>query len=625
MVESTHVQHISISRRPGIDRRTMIGASAFAVPVVVVSTAVPAFAATSGAVTLELTPSETHPGATVQLTGSQPHSPGAVVLLTSSDGNVSFGNATPTTDSDGNFGTTVSVSSSATSGTATITARVGGTSGQATLTYAPSTVTMSSQPGSVIRGSGGSLVGRVVDGSTPVPQLAVALSSPQRDLTLARSSVTTDSAGYFSTNFSTASGATPGSVTVGASAGGGSGSTTLNITTNAPSISIAATVKNRGGRSTIVVISGTVTASDGSHPSNAAVSVDLGGTGTVTLHTNSSGYYSYFYQIGLMGDPDSPMTITASTALASGTISNSAEYLPAGVNPPYSFVLDPVSPSPVMRGKTAQIGGTVLDVYGASVGTEPTVTLSSSDPVVSFASSTVTAGTTGVFDATASVAAGYPSGTATITITAGDATTTFDLPYLEPVTGVRTWLSTSSVLADSTTTVGGTVSGGSGPLANRTVTLASSNSSITLAATTLTTDANGRFRTTATIPAGISPTTVQMTATSETVQGSAPLSIVANANYVALNLSTKGSGPQGSQWIVAGQVPDNGGVAVPLVIQFSTTSSPINTRTRTNGTYTFIFTPGGGGINPPYAEATVSLTAKASGGDRTNSGVFIPS
>ncbi|MCI9858657.1 hypothetical protein [Microbacterium proteolyticum] len=120
-----------------MSRRAVVGAAAWAVPAIIVTTATPASAASTSALTLTISQvSDVPVGGTVQVTGKYQ---GAVrnqmLTLSSSDTNVTLARKTFLLTTAGTFSTTASVARVKTSQTASITALSNGLATTASLSY----------------------------------------------------------------------------------------------------------------------------------------------------------------------------------------------------------------------------------------------------------------------------------------------------------------------------------------------------------------------------------------------------------------------------------------------------------------------------------------------------------
>jgi len=121
-------------------RRAVLGASAFTVPAVALSVAVPAYASSGDTVSATVSQPRVARGgsAPVRVTvgGVSGASAGRLVTITASDAAATLAQSSGVTDSSGVFATRVSVSEGSTAGTVTLTATCDGTTGTAAFSYA---------------------------------------------------------------------------------------------------------------------------------------------------------------------------------------------------------------------------------------------------------------------------------------------------------------------------------------------------------------------------------------------------------------------------------------------------------------------------------------------------------
>lgn len=210
-----------------LSRRTMLAASAFAVPAVVVAGTSPAFAASQpDSLALTLSPSTVAAGETTDVVAKLTDSAGAPkvgqsVTLTSSSSSVTFSSSTGVTQSDGTFRTKATVASSAATGKPTISAVSGGLTAVSTLTVDTFAITTSV---STVSGGGMRVISTVRDSARKVVVgRTVTFSSPTPGVSFDSPSGVTDSNGQRISTFS-ATNATPASATIVGTSGGVSSS-----------------------------------------------------------------------------------------------------------------------------------------------------------------------------------------------------------------------------------------------------------------------------------------------------------------------------------------------------------------------------------------------------------------
>lgn len=230
----------------------------------------------------------------------------------------------------------------------------------------------------------------------------------------------------------------------------------------------------------------------------------------------------------------------AAVAVPAIVLTATTPALAASVSPAPVTVTVSANPSSVATGRSTTISGTVSG--GAAKGVGQSVVLSSSDAKVILARTTLTTDASGHFSTTATVSGSAGSGTASITATSGGASASTAVSYApEAVTSVSISANPSMLTRDSATTVSGNVSGASGGLPGRTVSLSSSDGSVTFSNASPVTDGSGNYATDAVISASSSAQSATFTASSGGKSASTSITITSTASSIAITNSIQGT------------------------------------------------------------------------------------
>lgn len=191
---------------PTPSRRTVLSATAIAVPAFVAVSTTPAFATSADSVLISLSPATVAAGETTTAIvtvhdGSGVAKAGRSVSLTSSSSSLTFSPAVGVTQSDGTFRSTVTVSGSASTGTSTVSAAVGGVTATAALTVKSFSLSVSVSPTKLDRGGSGTVVATVTDsGGAAAPGRTVAWTTSTSGVSFGTPTGTTDSSGKLSSS-----------------------------------------------------------------------------------------------------------------------------------------------------------------------------------------------------------------------------------------------------------------------------------------------------------------------------------------------------------------------------------------------------------------------------------------
>lgn len=219
-----------------LSRRSLIGASALAVPAVLAVTTTPAFAVSADSLSIVVSPTTVAAGESAVVTATVKSSAGvaaagrAVSLTSSASSVLSFSPASGTTQSDGTFRSTVTASASASAQTVTITAVEGTVSASAALRMERYTVSASVTPSTSYHGESATVVAAVADSSgAAAPGRTVSWSTGTAGVSFAAPTGTTNGSGQYVTTVRSTTSSTGDSAVLKAVTGGAEGSTTWTL------------------------------------------------------------------------------------------------------------------------------------------------------------------------------------------------------------------------------------------------------------------------------------------------------------------------------------------------------------------------------------------------------------
>lgn len=470
-------------------------------------------------VTVTATPSPATVGSPVTISGSVSSNgqPMANVAV-----QVSLGAQTvnATTTSAGTYQTNITPTQA---GNETITATAGPATQSAVLTVnaaspaslsltAPNTVTVGQD--FTVQGMVSAANGNPVADGTEVTVLS-------SDSAMAPQTATTQN-GTFSVSEPGVTSLSPNSITLTATAGSATQSTTITVDPGAAQTVLLTASPTSAAAGSSWTVSGTVQGPDGT-PVAAGTSVTVQAQGDtvdapVTVSTDSQGHFSGTLMLTHAGI----LTLTAQA----GSISSAGVTVTVTPAGPAAVANLAASPNPVNQGATTMITGQVLDAYGNSVAAGTSITLSSSAWSTPYTTTTGSNGSISVpvlfntsGDQIVTAAAGgtaLADGTVSVRVNAAGAYT------------LQATQSTTTMAAGTTQAITWTLTDSQGnPVAGDTLDFAADPATgATLSETTATTDSQGQVTMTAsTTQAGVFTVTASLVEDSGNTTGTATWSV----------------------------------------------------------------------------------------------------
>lgn len=302
----------------GIPRRAVLGASAVAVPAIVMTASSPAVAASGQKMSIVLSPSSVVAGGTSSVVVTVKSAAGTAVVgqavTLSAAAGVSFSPSTGVTQSDGTFRSTLTVASTRAAGTVTISAVVSGANASAALSVKTVAVAVAVSPSSSVRGDSATVTATVKDSSGAVlAGRAVTLSTSRSGVSFAAASGTTNASGQFSTTVRSTTATAAGVATLTASSSGASGNASWTMLGVKVAVAVSPSSIGAGGASTVTA---TVTDSNGAPLANRTVS--WGTTYSKVGLKNASG------TTNAAGQVQTTLQTRGNTPVGAGTVSASS-------------------------------------------------------------------------------------------------------------------------------------------------------------------------------------------------------------------------------------------------------------------------------------------------------------